>query len=198
MAFSAAKDLVYTLDGNNITSGGYRINKILGINTSKKGQKGGKKHSSEKTEIFNQDSGIPVGLLLLQSQHKYLIHSPSKSKSKSVDKSVDKNVNKSQDNFVYIVNEDEHEDEGNNEELVIMPQSHSFMSSSSLPSPLENSIHISSNEIDDDLYDVLLKNASYSESESVPFKKSSTKKRHFGAHVEKVFQKRKTRSKRRG
>lgn len=190
MVFNAAKDLVYTLDGNNITSGGYRINKILGINTSKKGQKGGKKHSSEKTEIFNEDSGIPVGLLLLQSQHKYLIHSPSPSKSKSVDKSV----NKSQDNFVYIVNEDEHEDEGNNEELVIIPQSQSFMSSS----PLENSIHISSNEIDDDLYDVLLKNASYSESESVPFKKSSTKKRHFGAHVEKVFQKRKTRSKRRG
>ena len=71
--------------------------------------------------------------------------------------------------------------------------------SSSSSSPLENSIHISSNEIDDDLYDVLLKNASYSESESKsPFKKSSTKKRHFGAHVEKVFQKRKTRSKRRG
>ena len=194
MLFSAAKDLVYTVDGNKITSGGYRINKILGTNTTKKGQKGGKKHSSENTDYFNEDSGIPVGLLLLQSQHKYLIHSPSPSPSKSVDKSV----NKSQDNFVYIVNEDEDEDEGNNEELVIIPQSQSFMSSSSLPSPLENSIHISSNEIDDDLYDVLLKNASYSESESVPFKKSSTKKRHFGAHVEKVFQKRKTRSKRRG
>jgi hypothetical protein len=188
MLFNAAKDLVYTVDGNKITSGGYRINKILGSNTTKKGQKGGKKHSSEKTDFFNEDSGIPVGLLLLQSQHKYLIRSPSKS------------VDKSQDNFVYIVNEDEHEDEGNNEELVIIPQSQSFMSSSSLPSPLENSIHISSNEIDDDLYDVLLKNASYSESESgsaVKKNKGSTKKRHFGAHVEKVFQKRKTRSKRR-
>lgn len=196
MAFNAAKDLVYTVDGNKITSGGYRINKILnGTNTAKKRQKGGKKHSSEKTEFFNEDSGIPVGLLLLQSQHKYLIHSPSKSVDKSVNKSND---DKSQDNFVYIVNEDEHKDEGNNEELVIIPQSHSFMSSSSLPSPLENSIHISSNEIDDDLYDVLLKNASYSESESsVKKNKDSTKKRHFGAHVEKVFQKRKTRSKRR-
>jgi len=194
MLFNAAKDLVYTVDGNKITSGGYRINKILnGTNTAKKRQKGGKKHSSEKTEFFNQDSGIPVGLLLLQSQHKYLIHSPSPSPSKIVDKSND---DKSQDNFVYIVNEDEHEDEGNNEELVIMPQSQSFMSYSS---PLENSIHISSNEIDDDLYDVLLKNASYSESESsVKKNKDSTKKRHFGAHVEKVFQKRKTRSKRRG
>ena len=184
MLFNAAKDLVYTVDGNKITSGGYRINKILGSNTTKKGQKGGKKHSSEKTEFFNEDSGIPVGLLLLQSQHKYLIHSPSKS------------VDKSQDNFVYIVNEDEHEDEGNNEEeeLVIMP---SYTSSSS--SPLENPIHISSNEIDDDLYDVLLKNASYSDSESAVKKnKSSTKKRHFGAHMEKVFQKRKTKSKRRG
>ena len=159
LLFNAAKDLVYTVDGNKITSGGYRINKILnGTNTAKKRQKGGKKHSSEKTEFFNEDSGIPVGLLLLQSQHKYLIHSPSPSKSNH-DKSVDK--------------------------------SHS--------SPLENSIHISSNEIDDDLYDVLLKNASYSESESsVKKNKDSTKKRHFGAHVEKVFQKRKTRSKRRG
>ncbi len=186
MLFNAAKDLVYTVDGINVTSGGYRINKILG---SKKGQKGGKKHSSENTDYFNEDSGIPVGLLLLQSQHKYLIHSPNPSKS------VDKSVDKSQDNFVYIVNEDEHEDEGNNEELVIVPQS--FMSSS----PLENSIHISSNEIEDDLYDVLLKNASYSESESgsAPFTKNkgSTKKRHFGAHMEKVFQKRKTKSKRR-
>ena len=111
MLFNAAKDLVYTVDGNKITSGGYRINKILGSNTTKKGQKGGKKHSSQNTDYFNEDSGIPIGLLLLQSQHKYLIRSPSKS------------VDKSQDNFVYIVNEDEHEDEGNNEEeeLVIMP-----------------------------------------------------------------------------
>ena len=189
MLFNAAKDLVYTVDGNKITSGGYRINKILGTNTTKKGQKGGKKHSSENTDYFNEDSGIPVGLLLLQSQHKYLIRSPSKSS----------NINKDviQKNFVYIVNEDEVEDEGNNEEeeLVIMP---SYTSSSS--SPLENPMNIYSNEIDDDLYDFLLKNASYSESGSAPFikNKSSTKKRHFGAHMEKVFQKRKTRSKRRG
>ena len=190
MLFNAAKDLVYTVDGNKITSGGYRINKILGTNTTKKGQKGGKKHSSENTDYFNEDSGIPVGLLLLQSQHKYLIRSPSKSS----------NINKDviQKNFVYIVNEDEVEDEdvnqSENEELVIVPQS--FMSSS----PLENPMNIYSNEIDDDLYDVLLKNASYSESGSAPFikNKSSTKKRHFGAHMEKVFQKRKTKSKRRG
>ena len=184
MAFNAAKDLVYTVDGNKITSGGYRINKILG---SKKGQKGGKKHSSENTDYFNDNSGIPVGLLLLQSQHKYLIHSPTKSDNDNNDNSDNSN----QKNFVYTVNEDE----GENEELVIVPQS--FMSSS----PLENPIHISSNEIDDDLYDILLKNASYLESESKsPFTttKKSTKRRHFGAHVEKVFQKRKTKSKRRG
>ena len=190
MLFNAAKDLVYTVDGNKITSGGYRINKILGSNTTKKGQKGGKKHP-EKTDLFDENSGIPVGLLLLQSQHKYLIRSPSKSS----------NVNKDviEKNFIYNVNEDEdvNQNEGENEELVIVPQSQSFMSSS----PLENPIHISSNEIDDDLYDVLLKNASYSESESgsaVKKNKGSTKKRHFGAHVEKVFQKRKTKSKRHG
>ena len=38
MLFNAAKDLVYTVDGNTMTSGGYRINKILGTNTTKKGQ----------------------------------------------------------------------------------------------------------------------------------------------------------------
>ena len=121
MLFNAAKDLVYTVDGNKITSGGYRINKILGSNTTKKWQKGGKKHYSEKTDFFNEDSGIPVGLLLLQSQHKYLIRSPSKNGN-------------NQKNFVYIVNEDEseHENQGENEELVIVPQS--FISSSSLPS----------------------------------------------------------------
>lgn len=192
MLFNAAKDLVYTVDGNTITSGGYRINKILDSNTTKKGQKGGKKHSSEKIEFFNENSGIPVGLLLLQSQHKYLIRSPSKS---SNDKSNNLNKDVIQKNFVYIVNEDEDEYEGNNEEeeLVIMPSYTSYSSS-----PLENPIHISSNEIDDDLYDVLLKNASYSESESAVKKnKNSTKRRHFGAHMEKVFQKRKTRSKRR-
>ena len=189
MLFNAAKDLVYTVDGNKITSGGYRINKILGTNTTKKGQKGGKKHSSENTDYFNEDSGIPVGLLLLQSQHKYLIRSPSKSS----------NINKDviQKNFVYIVNEDEdvNQNEGENEELVIVPQSFTFSS------PLENPMNIYSNEIDDDLYDFLLKNASYSESESesaVKKNKGSTKKRHFGAHMEKVFQKRKTKSKRRG
>ena len=100
--------------------------------------------------------------------------------------------------FIFVCREeDEVEDEdvnqSENEELVIVPQS--FMSSS----PLENPMNIYSNEIDDDLYDVLLKNASYSESGSAPFikNKSSTKKRHFGAHMEKVFQKRKTKSKRR-
>lgn len=182
MLFNAAKDLVYTVDGNTMTSGGYRINKILGTNTTKKGQKGGKKHP-EKTDLFDENSGIPVGLLLLQSQHKYLIRSPNKS------------ADKSQDNFVYIVNEDEdvNQNEGENEELVIVPQSFTFSS------PLENPMNIYSNEIDDDLYDVLLKNASYSESESAVKKnKGSTKKRHFGAHMEKVFQKRKTKSKRRG
>jgi len=36
MAFHAAKDLVYTINGNNISSGGYRINKILKGKSKKK------------------------------------------------------------------------------------------------------------------------------------------------------------------
>jgi hypothetical protein len=66
--FNAAKDFVFTnsADGKTITSGGYRISKILG--TTKKKQRGGrkKKEGDEEEEIenfYNEESGIPMGLL---------------------------------------------------------------------------------------------------------------------------------------
>jgi hypothetical protein len=76
------------------------------------------------------------------------------------------------------------------------------------PAYSEDPVHICSREVEDELYDALLNSASYSESSSESklhspnMKKNDTKlatrKRHFGAHLEKVFQKRKTKSKRRG
>jgi hypothetical protein len=66
--FNAAKDFVFTnsADGKTITSGGYRISKILG--TTKKKQRGGrkKKEGDEEEEMenfYNEESGIPMGLL---------------------------------------------------------------------------------------------------------------------------------------
>jgi hypothetical protein len=66
--FDAAKDFVFTnsADGKTITSGGYRISKILG--GTKKKQRGGrkKKEGDEEEEIenfYNEESGIPMGLL---------------------------------------------------------------------------------------------------------------------------------------
>ena len=64
--FDAARDLVFTnsADGNTIMSGGYRISKILG--GAKKTQRGGrkKKEGDEEMENFyKEESGIPMGLL---------------------------------------------------------------------------------------------------------------------------------------
>ena len=71
--FDAARDLVFTnsADGNSITSGGYRISKMFG--GMKRKQKGGKKknkkedeHYNEEMENFyNEESGIPMGLLFV-------------------------------------------------------------------------------------------------------------------------------------
>lgn len=72
-----------------------------------------------------------------------------------------------------------------------------------MPSGIANPIEISSNEIDDKLYDSLVKSVTGSEemmvSTPTPFRKANTtKKQKFGKHadIEKIFQKRKTKSKR--
>ena len=71
------------------------------------------------------------------------------------------------------------------------------------PSGIVNPIEISSNEIDDELYDSLIKSVSGPEYVSIsaltPLRKTNaTKKQNFGKHkdIEKIFQKRRTRSKR--
>jgi len=71
--FDAARDLVFTnsADGNSITSGGYRISKIFG--GMKRKQKGGKKKNKKDDEDYNEEmenfykeeSGIPMGLLFV-------------------------------------------------------------------------------------------------------------------------------------
>jgi hypothetical protein len=219
MTFHAAKDLVYTVNGNNISSGGYRISKILNGKSKKKGKQNHTQEGGSRSSIFNEDAGIPVGLLLLQrldhydNQGEYLNKKSAScnegvTKENAIECTVDPNKK-----LVYasIIAESDGDDDdnygtGENIELVIMPS----------PSPsfaafkneyLENPIEISSNEIDDELYDSLVKKVSEINPQShrhsvvvqeiVPLQKTNaTKKQHFGKHIEKVFQRRRTKSKR--
>jgi len=204
MLFNAAKDLVYTIKGGTISSGGYRINKIVNKKKGKQTQVGGKGSDKDyDKDVYNEDSGIPIGLLLLQRLHYYDDEGDRKQKHAEV---VDVAPNRK---LVYasIVAESDDDnghdgdngDKINNIELVIMP--------SAAPSGCENPIEISSNEIDDELYDSLVKSVSepihnsFTASELTPLRKANaTKKQNqkFGKHkdIEKIYQKRKTRSKR--
>jgi len=206
MTFSAAKDLVYTMNGGTISSGGYRISNILNGKSKKKGkqaQAGGNSNSNGYgSDIFKEDSGIPIGLLLLQRLHHYdgndgredvREERHSKHRDKEHVATIDSNRK-----LVYasIMTESDHDDDGdddkiNNIELVITP------------SGIVNPIEISSNEIDDELYDSLVKNVSESGSVKIKslapaIKVNTAKKQKFGKHkdIEKIFQKRRTRSKR--
>lgn len=222
MPFHAAKDLVYTINGNNISSGGYRISKILNGKSKKKGKQSqaGGDGGSSSSEMFKEDSGIPVGLLLLQRLHHY---DREDGFDKGADKGTDKGTEYKHKNkdllhsdsnsepnkklvYASIMTESDHDDDdddGRVIELVItpsMPSSSGFMSENEYT---EDPIEISSNEIDDELYDSLVKSISGPEHGSVsaltPFRKATTtKKQNFGKHkdIEKIFQKRRTRSKR--
>jgi hypothetical protein len=196
MVFNAAKDLVYTINGGNISSGGYRINKILNGKSKKKGKQAQDGGGGGYSSIFKEDSGIPIGLLLLQRLHEndydsgdIIAHCKNKNKEDDAD-GANLRENK---NLVYasIMTESDDDDEGGIE-LVITPSG----------SGIVNPIEISSNEIDDELYDSLVKSMagpehnSFTTRVSTPLRKASTtKKQNFGKHkdIEKIFQKRRTR-----
>jgi hypothetical protein len=193
MVFNAAKDLVYTINGGSISSGGYRISKILNKKSKKKGKQaqdggGGGGYSS----IFKEDSGIPIGLLLLQrlqyddggDESEQCVPANCKNKNKENDETLDENKK-----LVYASIMAESDDDDDDGRLVIA-------ASPGFTCTRENPIEISSNEIDNELYDSLLD--SVSEGSSTPFRKAksnATKKQNFGKHkdIEKIFQKRRTR-----
>ena len=212
MVFNAAKDLVYTISGggNSISSGGYRISKILNGKSKKKGkqsQNGGEGEGGGRgySSMFKEDSGIPIGLLLLQRLHHYdrEDNHDDVMKAAAVATADEENKNKNK-KLVYAsimaeTNDDDDDRDRDGIELVIMP--------SAAPSTCENPIEISSNEIDDELYDTLVKSVSEPIHNSFTVnaathlrRANATKKQNqtFGKHrdIEKVFQKRKTRSKR--
>jgi hypothetical protein len=198
MVFNAAKDLVYTINGGNISSGGYRINKILNGKSKKRGKQtqdgGGGGEYGEYSSIFKEDSGIPVGLLLMQRLHHYdgneheHKHGVKNKNKENVANLHDENENKK---FVYasIMMESDDDVDDRGIELVIAP------------SGIVNPIEIYSNEIDDKLYDSLVKSVTGSEHTMVtPLRKANTTRKQIlvkHKDIEKVYQKRKTRSKRR-
>jgi hypothetical protein len=206
MLFNAAKDLVYTVKGGTISSGGYRINKIVNKKKGKQTQVGGKGSDKDydkdyDKDVYNEDSGIPIGLLLLQRLHYGDDEGDRKQKHTEVDVAPNRKLV-----YASIVAESDDDngdgdnsDKINNIELVIMP--------SAALSTCENPIEISSNEIDDELYDSLIKSVSEPIHNSLSVNAATHLRRanatnkqnqNFGKHrdIEKVFQKRKTRSKR--
>ena len=203
MPFHAAKDLVYTINGGNISSGGYRISKILNNGNKSKGNKqsGGRGNGND---LFKEDSGIPVGLLLLK-RLPYNFHDENENEDKreyeykhGIDKDNRKCNEEVTSKLVYANVMTDNNDGDDNIELVVMSPTSKILDESAC-SCIENPIEIYSNEIDDDVYDFLVKNVSNPETMNIssltPLRRA-TKKQHFGKHIEKVFQKRKTKSKR--
>ena len=205
MVFNAAKDLVYTMNGGNISSGGYRISNILNrkskngkqMQQTQETQDGGGGHSS----IFKEYSGIPIGLLLMQRLHYEDEHDHRVAHCKNKEKKENGTGAKLDENkklvYASIMTESENDDDDRGIELIITPSEYT----STCENPIEiSSNQISSNEIDDELYDSLVslvKNVSGPE-QTPSRKANATKKQNFGKHkdIEKVYQKRKTKSKR--
>ena len=162
--FDAARDLVFTnsADGNSITSGGYRISKIFG--GMKRKQKGGKKKNIKEHEDYNEEmenfykeeSGIPMGLLFVvpkfHVEHQHQAHLDQAFKKES-----DFHMNDN-DRIAGI---------GDLELIMPKPQSHSSHSSSQFIiigddnncELKEDAREINSQEVDADLFRILLENA---------------------------------------
>ena len=197
MVFNAAKVLVYTMNGGNISSGGYRISNILNrkskngkqMQQTQETQDGGGGHSS----IFKEYSGIPIGLLLMQRLHYEDEHDHRVAHCKNKEKKENGTGAKLDENkklvYASIMTESENDDDDRGIELIITPSEYT--------STCENPIEISSNDIDDELYDSLVKSVLGSEMAAVmstPFRKTKNEtKKH---KIKNVYRKRKTISKR--
>ena len=158
--FDAARDLVFTnsADGNTIMSGGYRISKILG--GAKKSQRGGrkKKEGDEEMENFyKEESGIPMGLLFFgtdffeQGQGHGHGHAQHAQKKES-----DFHTNDSDSNSIAAIGE---------LELIMSPQSPQSSSHIMIVGDgnscvmKEDARELESQEVDPDLFQILLDNA---------------------------------------
>ena len=156
--FDAARDLVFTnsADGNTIMSGGYRISKILG--GAKKSQRGGrkKKEGDEEMENFyKEESGIPMGLLFFGTDFFEQGHGHGHAQH-AQKKESDFHTNDSDSNSIAAIGE---------LELIMSPQSPQSSSHIMIVGDgnscvmKEDARELESQEVDQDLFQILLDNA---------------------------------------
>ena len=155
--FDAARDLVFTnsADGNSITSGGYRINKIFGgMKRKQKGGKNKKEHedyNEEMENFYKEESGIPMGLLFVVP--KFRVEHLDHASKKESDFQMNNN-----DRIAGI---------GDIELIIPNPQSQASQASSQFViigddnncGLREDAREINSQEVDADLFQILLENA---------------------------------------
>ena len=151
--FDAARDLVFTnsADGNTIMSGGYRISKILG--GAKKTQRGGrkKKEGDEEMENFyKEESGIPMGLLFFGTD--FFEQGQGQGHAQHAQKKESEFYTNNSDNSIAGIGE---------LELIMSPQSSHIMIVGDGNSCVmkEDARELESQEVDQDLFQILLDNA---------------------------------------
>ena len=154
--FDAARDLVFTnsADGNTIMSGGYRISKILG--GAKKTQRGGrkKKEGDEEMENFyKEESGIPMGLLFFGTDFFEQGHGHGHGHGQYAQKKESDFHTNDNDNNIAGIGE---------LELIMSPQSSShimIIGDGNSCVMKEDARELESQEVDPDLFQILLDNA---------------------------------------
>ena len=154
--FDAARDLVFTnsADGNTIMSGGYRISKILG--GAKKTQRGGrkKKEGDEEMENFyKEESGIPMGLLFFGTDFFEQGHGHGHGHGQYAQKKESDFHTNDNDNNIAGIGE---------LELIMSPQSSShimIIGDGNSCVMKEDARELESQEVDPDLFQILLENA---------------------------------------
>jgi hypothetical protein len=149
--FDAARDLVFTnsADGQTIMSGGYRIKKLFGTAKNKHG--GGKRknkkeyHEDEFENLYKENYGIPMGLLFLSPK----FHVEQQEQQQKVYAPAHENDNASA--AATAIGE---------LELVISPQQSQLIISDDYKNCMlkEDATQITSNEVDPELFQILLNN----------------------------------------
>ena len=151
--FDAARDLVFTnsADGNTIMSGGYRISKILG--GAKKTQRGGRKNKEgdeEMENFYKEESGIPMGLLFFGTD--FFEQGQGQGHAQHAQKKESEFYTNNSDNSIAGIGE---------LELIMSPQSSHIMIVGDGNSCVmkEDARELESQEVDQDLFQILLDNA---------------------------------------
>jgi hypothetical protein len=176
--FDAARDLVFTnsADGNTIMSGGYRISKMFG--GAKKKQRGGgkyknknKNHNNDNKEeeeyheamenFYKEESGIPMGLLFFSPKFR-VEHEQVHAHVQQQQQQQQQHAQKKESEF--HTNDNDNNIAGIGELELIMPQSSQsshfmIVGDDNNCGFKEDARELESEEVDADLFQILLENA---------------------------------------